>query len=118
MSSPADSPRNPYTVRIRTRPPARGEEWSPRDGNSHPERRSPTARGRPACGSGSGPHVAPKTIEGRTANMPTGPTVTPTGALSSLLATSTAVASPDTPVAGSDRRPKFPRDEVGFHAEL
>jgi len=49
--------------------------------------------------------------------MPTGPTVTPTDALSSLLATATAFTSPET-AAGSDRRPKFPRDEVGFHAEL
>lgn len=47
--------------------------------------------------------------------MPTGPTVTPTGSLTSLLA---ALPSPGATSAASDRRPKFPRDEVGFHAEL
>ena len=48
--------------------------------------------------------------------MPTGPTATPTGALSSLLAS--AVTTPDAPTPASDRRLKFPRDEVGFYAEL
>jgi linoleoyl-CoA desaturase len=50
--------------------------------------------------------------------MPTGPTVTPTGALSSLLATATTSVSPDAAAGATDRRPKFPRDEVGFHTEL
>jgi linoleoyl-CoA desaturase len=48
--------------------------------------------------------------------MPTGPTVTPPGSLTSLV--TSALTSPDATSAASDRRPKFPRDEVGFHTEL